>query len=119
MNMNIKKKEKKSGYTMTAKAKKARRTQRINRIKRKFEDFDYGSTLLAIFSIAVIIGMASGFISALKMPMYRFDTAFIRFGNFVIYTLVGGMMGFATIFLLLVLGACLVGIAQFISNLWG
>lgn len=114
--MNIKKKETKSGYTMTEKAKTTKRTQRI---KRKLEDFDYISALLAFLAIIVLSCMAAGFIDVLNTPVSRFDNHFSRFLDLLCGTLIGAMAGIGIVIVLLILGACFIAIGRFISNLWG
>ncbi len=117
--MNIKHNDLNYGYTMDAKIKKAQRTQKINRLKRKFRELDFISVLGAALAIAVLIGMSAGFITTLKRPMSPFDTAFTRFLDFVLNTLGGAMAGVGVILIILIIGACFIGIANFISGLRG
>lgn len=112
--MKLKNNKSNSNYTMTAK-----RTQMLNRIKRKFSKIDFECAVFAAFAVAIIIGMAFGFITAIKTPMGYLDTAFSRFLDFVHFTLVGGISGFGAMFILIVLGACLVAITDFISKFRG
>lgn len=99
--------------------KQAKRLQRKVRLKRKLKNIELENLIGVSFAIAAIIGMAAGFITILNTPMGRFDTPFIRFLEFVLYTLGGLMAGAGTVFLLLVLGVCFVAIVRFISDLRG
>lgn len=116
MNMNINKKKLNSGYTMAANAKK---TQRINRIKRKFKDIDWGFAFLLSLGIGFIIGAIFGFIAVLQLPMTWLDTPFSRFLEFVLYTLGGGMAGAGVVLVIAIFIVCFIGIWHFISDLWG
>lgn len=118
MNISIKKENKASSvYTSTPKAKKARRTQRINQLKLKFKSIDIGELICVSFAIAIIIGTIVGFITTLIKPMGLSDTPTSRFFEILLLTFGGMLAGAGIVFLILVFGVCLVAIVRFISKL--
>lgn len=64
MNIKIKKENKASSvYTFDFTAKKARRTQQITWLKRKFKSIDIGELLFVSLTFATIIGMIVGLLT--------------------------------------------------------
>lgn len=112
--------KKNSVYTISKKTNKARKTQQVNRLKRKISKItDSESFIGASFAFGALVGLIAGIISFFHTPASPWDTLFIRFLFFVLHCF-GGMAGGAGIILIMFLfGTCIIAIAHFVSELRG
>lgn len=112
--------KKSSVYTTNTKTQKAKRTQRMNRLKRKISSItDSDSFICAAFAFGALIGMIIGIVSFFQTPASPWDTFFMRFLFFMLHCFGGLAAGAGIIFIIFLFGICIIAIAQFISELWG
>lgn len=112
--------KKSSVYTISKKTKKSKRTQQINRLKRKIGKITNSESFIAAsFAFGALVGMIAGIIAFFLTPVSLWDTLFMRFLFFMLHCF-GGMAGGAgIIFIMFLIGMCVIAIAQFISELRG
>lgn len=112
--------KKSSVYTISKKNQNAKRTQNITRLKRKTSNIINSESFIpASFAFGALIGMILGVIAFFLTPASPWDTFFMRILFFVLHCFGGMAAGAGIIFIMFLLGTCIIVIVQFISDLRG